>query len=333
MNESFTLREIQPADSAALAELVAASDGAMTTQFVHDAYATITQGAGVRTVGVVAERAGYAGFVGMGSVRFGAARFNGQRLPFAMLDNLKVLRKFRRQGLGRQLAEWRVRRARAEFGDNGLILTGMLTDNHASRAVAQRWAREFVEPLMGMGTPVRSRPPEPMPGITVREARPEEYAAIAAKQNAFFAAYNGYDSVSDEQMANLLGKSPIGRPVYRFFVAADAAGNLVAGARAWYRGLLKVDRLPTDDLLREISVQGLWHLPGQLRSAQHLWEWLRWLCREDGTTLSITFDPRDPTRNAVALEPGSGHQFAIALAVRGPTLIDRSRPFYGLNRV
>lgn len=333
MNGSFTLREIQPADSAALAELVALSDGGMTTHFVHDAFTTITQGAGVRTVGVVAERAGYAGLVGMGSVRFGAARFNGQRLPFAMLDNLKVRPEFRRQGLGRQLAEWRVRRARAEFGDDGLIVTGMLPHNHASRAVAQGWAREFVEPMTGLGAPMRSRPPEAIPGTTVREARPDEYAALAASQNAFFAAYNGYDPVSDEQMARLVGKSPIDRPLYRFFVAVDAAGNLLAGARAWYRGLLKVDRLPTDDVLREVSVQGLWHLPGQLRSAQHLWEWLRWLCRDDGTTLSITFDPRDPTRDAVTLEPGHELQFNIALALRGPTPIDRSRLFYGLNRV
>ncbi len=349
-NSPFMLREMQPSDSPALESLIGVSDGMLSTHFLHDAYKVITEGTEFRTVGVVAEHPDYPGLVGMGTVRFGAAQFNGRRVPFAMLDNLKVREAFRRQGLGRQLAEWRVGRACAEFGDDGLIMTGMVTDNHASRGVARRWCREFVEPMKVAIMPVRSLPPKPISGITVREARPEEYAELAARQNAFYEDYNGYDPAEPEQMAQLLDRSPIGRPLYRFFVAVDAANNLLAGARVWFRGLLKVDKvqhpplplrlmnrafrlLPPDFVVRDINVQGLWYLPGQLRTARYLWECMRWLCRDEGTTIAIAFDPRDPARGAVALKPWHQPRIEVALALRGPAPIDRSRLFYPLGRV
>jgi hypothetical protein len=86
-------------------------------------------------------------------------------------------------------------------------------------------------------------------------------------------------------------------------------------------------------VLRDISVTGLWYLPGRLQAAQHLWESLRWLCREHGTTLAIGFDPRDPARQAVKLKPWHQPRPQIALAFHGPAPIDRGRLLYGLGRV
>lgn len=349
-SSQFTLREIQPGDSAAVASLVAEPDGMLTTHFLHDPFTTITQGNEFRTIGVVAEHPNYDGIVGMGTMRRGFTHFNGQRLPFAMLDSLKVRREFRGQGLGRLLAEWRVARARDEWGDDGVIMTGMLRDNRASRAVARHWYREVIEPFPVVMVPVRTQAPHLLPGLTVREAQAEEYDEIAARQNAFYQEYNGYDPINGEQIARLASASPFGQPVYRFFVAVDAGGTPVAGARVWYRGLLKVDKLerlplplkvmnkamrmlPRDGVLREISVQGLWHLPNHFGSAQYLWQWMRWLCRHDGTSLGIKFDQRDSTRKVVGLKPWHQPRIAIALALYGPALLDRSRLFYGLNRV
>ncbi|GIK37777.1 MAG: hypothetical protein BroJett011_16100 [Chloroflexota bacterium] len=349
-SSKFALREMQPADSRAVADLTAVSDGLLTTQFLIDAYLAITEGSEHRTVGVVAECEGYDGLAGMGTVRFGLGQFNGRLLPLAGLDNLKVREDFRGQGLGRQLAEWRVKRARAEFGGDGVILTGMLKDNHSSRAVAKKWCREFVEPFHVALAPVRTRPPTAMAGITVREAKPEEYAEFAAQQNAFYQEYNGYGPIDGKQMVELVSKSPLNQPVYHFFVAVDAANNLLAGARAWYRGAYKVDiitkpplplrlvngilhLLPSDYVIRDISVQGLWYRPDQLPAAQHLWEMMRWLCREKGTTLAIAFDPRDPARKVVQLKPWHQPRPEIALALHGPTPIDRSRLLYVLGRV
>lgn len=346
----FTLREMQPADSEAVADLTGVSDDLLTTRFLIDAYVAITQGAEYHTIGVVAEGEGYDGLVGMGTVRLGLGQFNGPLLPLACLDNLKVREEFRGQGLGRQLAEWRVSRARAEFGGDGLIMTGMLKDNHSSRAVAKKWCREFIEPFHVALSPVRPRPPAKMAGITVREAQPEEYGEFATQQNAFYREYNGYAPADADQMADLVRKSPLSRPLYRFFVAVDAANNLLAGARAWYRGACKIDvvtkpplplrlmngifhLLPSDYVVRDIAVQGLWYRPDQLPAAQYLWEMMRWLCRKDGTTLAIAFDPRDPARKVVQLKPWHQPRPEIALALHGPAPIDRSRLFYGLGRV
>jgi predicted N-acetyltransferase YhbS len=346
----FTVREMQPADSRAVADLTAVSDGLLTTHFLIDAYLTITEGSEHRTVGVVAESEGYDGLVGMGTVRFGLGQFNGQLLPLAGLDNLKVREEFRGQGLGRQLAEWRVKRARAEFGGDGVIITGMLKDNYSSRAVARKWCREFVEPFHVALAPVRAGPPRVMAGITVREAEPAEYDEFAAQQNAFYQEYNGYGPVDGNQMVKLVSKSPLNRPLYHFFVAVDAAHNLLAGARAWYRGALKVDvvtnpplplrlmngifhLLPSDYVLRDIAVQGLWYRPDQLPAAQYLWEMMRWLCREEGTTLATGFDLRDPARKAVQLKPWHQPRPEITLALHGPAPIDRSRLLYVLGRV
>jgi predicted N-acetyltransferase YhbS len=347
---NFTFREMQPADSRAVADLTGVSDGLLTTQFLMDAFLVLTEGSEHRTVGVVAEAEGYEGLVGMGTVRFGTALFNGRLLPFAGLDNLKVRQEFRGQGLGRQLAQWRVQRARAEFGGDGVIITGMLKDNHSSRAVASKWCREFVEPFQIALAPVRARPPQAMVGITVRDAEAEEYDEFAARQNAFYQEYNGYSPADANQMADLVRKSPLNRPVYHFFVAVDAANNLLAGARAWVRGAGKVDvitkpplplrlmngifhLLPADYVLRDIAVQGLWYRPDQLQAAQYLWEMMRWLCRENGTTLTIGFDPRDPARKAVQLKPWHQPRPEIALALDGPAPIDRSRLLYLLGRV
>jgi GNAT superfamily N-acetyltransferase len=81
----------------------------------------------------------------MGTVRFNKVQFNGDILPLAFLDGLKVQPEFRGNGLGYQIASWRIQKARDEFGENGVIGTGMLHDNHASHAVAAKWCREFAE--------------------------------------------------------------------------------------------------------------------------------------------------------------------------------------------
>jgi hypothetical protein len=133
-------------------------------------------------------------------------------------------------------------------------------------------------------------------------------------------------------------------------VAHDASGKLLAGARAWFRGLLKVDKInnpplplrlansilrliPSDYVIRDISVNGFWYEPDKLHVAQDLWEVMRWQCRTYGTTLAISFDPRDPARNAVKLKPWHQPRPKVVVTIQGPTPIDRNRLLYNLGRV
>jgi hypothetical protein len=124
-----------------------------------------------------------------------------------------------------------------------VLFSGTTTDNQASRATLKKWGPEFIEPIHVAIMPVRHRPPQTIPGITVREAEAAEYEEFAAKQNAFYQNYNAYPPTDAGVMARLAGMTPGGQRVYRFFVAHDASGKLLAGARAWFRGLLKVDKI------------------------------------------------------------------------------------------
>jgi predicted N-acetyltransferase YhbS len=351
VNPKFTLRSLQPSDSPAVTKLITEFDDDLTTRFQVDPYQAITFGTEYRTVGVVVEYAGVDGLVGMGTVRFGETQFNGQILPFAFLDGLKVRKDFRGQGLGYEIARWRVQRAREAYGDQCVIATGMLYNNYASHAVASKWCREFAETaLHTLLLPTRTRPPKSFSGLTVREINPHEYEEFANKQNAFYKDYNLYPPRDENSIVNACNVSVEGKKPYRFFAAIDKQGNLVAGAHTWARGVLKSDTvnqiptplrimndilhiLPNDFIIRDINVHGLWYQSGRLDVAKFLWETIRWACREQGTTIAAGFDPRDPARHAVTLRPWHQPRPQITLAIHGPSPMDRDKLLFGIGRV
>ena len=347
----FTLRELQPTDSLALSKLLTEFDGDMTTRFLADPYDAIIHGTENRTRGVVVETAGYDGLVGMGTVRFSNIQFNDMLLPLAFLDGLKVQKEFRGNGLGYQIASWRIQKAREEFGDHGVIGTGMLYDNHASHAVAAKWCREFAESAFEVRfVSTLKNKPRTLSGVTVREIEPDEYEEFTDKQNSFFSEYNLYAPSNPDSIVHALSVSVEGRKPYRYLAAVDAQGNLLAGAQSWARGLLKSDTindpprplrilnkvlhlLPPDFTLRDVSVSGIWYEPGQMKVAQFLWEMLRWACRDQGTILAAGFDIRDPSMNVVTLKPWNQPRPKITFAIHGPTTMDRDRLLFISGRV
>ena len=349
--QSFTLRELQPSDSPALIKLITEFDDDLTTRFLVDPYQAIVSGTENRTRGVVVECAGYDGLVGMGTVRFSTVQFNDEILPLAFLDGLKVQKEFRGKGLGYQIASWRIQKAREEYGDRCVIGTGMLHDNHASHAVATKWCREFAESAVDVRfVPTLSRRPKSLAGVEVREIAPREYEEFAHKQNAFYRQYNLYPPGSPNSIADALSVSVEGKKPYRYFVAIDAYGNLLAGAQTWARGLLKSDTinkvppvlgllnrvvhlLPSDLTLRDIAVSGLWYESGQINIAHFLWEMMRWMCRDQGTILTAAFDSRDPAMNVVRLKPWHQPRPKITLALHGPTPIHRDQLLFAKGRV
>lgn len=351
VSSRFSLRELQPSDSSALIKLITEFDDDLTTRFQVDPYQAITFGTEYRTAGVAVECAGVDGFVGMGTVRFGRTQFNGEGLPFAFLDGLKVHKDFRGQGLGYQIASWRIQKAREAFGEECVIATGMLSTNHASHAVAAKWCREFAESALNtLLLPTRTRPPQSLPGIRVREIDPNEYEEFASKQNAFYKNYNLYPPRDGNSIVSAQNVSVDGKKPYRFFAAIDKKGDLLAGAQTWARGVLKSDTvnhippplrimnsilhiLPANFIIRDINLHGLWYQSGQLDVAKFLWETIRWACRDQGTTIAAGFDPRDPARQAVTLRPWHQPRPQITFAIHGPSPMDRDRLLFGIGRV
>jgi len=351
LDQQFNLRALQPSDGPGLTKLITEFDGDMTTRFQVDPYEGIVSGTEFQTAGVVVESADYEGLVGMGTVRFGQTQFNGDVFPFAFLDGLKVHKDFRGNGLGHEIAGWRIKQAREAYGDQCVIGTGMLYDNYASHAVAAKWCREFAESALNiLIMPTRTHPPRPAEGIEVREIEEHEYEEFAARQNAFYKNYNLYTPSDPHSIAKALGITVESRKPYRFYAAIDRNGNLVGGAQTWARGLLKADMinhppqalrlmnsllhlLPSDFVIRDISVSGLWYEPGQLNAAQFLWEAMRWECKDQGNTMAAGFDPRDPARSAVSLKPWHQPRPQITLAIHGRAPIDRSKLIFSIGRV
>lgn len=351
VTDNFSLRELHRSDSAALAKLITEFDGDLTTRFQVDPYAAIVSGTEFETTGVVVESPDFDGLIGMGTVRFGNAQFNGQVIPFAFLDGLKVKEDFRGLGLGYQIAEWRVQKARERLGENCLIATGMLYDNYASHGVASKWCNVFLEAASDvLIVPTRSNHPNPISGIDVREMDADEHEEFATRQNAYYRHHNLYPPSTPDSIAHALDVEVEGRKPYRYFVAVDAGGNLLAGAQTWARGILKSDTvndlpatmrmmnkilhlLPPDFVIRDTAVNGLWYDAGQFQAARHLWEMMRWLCRDQGTTLVAGFDSRDSTARVVNVKPWNQPRPRITIAIHTPSEIDRKRLVFNPGRV
>jgi len=350
-NNNFSLRIMQPSDSEAVNRLVSNFDGDMVTQFQVDSYDAIISGTKYRTIGVVVENAGYDGLVGMGTMRFSTIQFNGELLPLAFLDGLKVHPDFRRQGLGYKIANWRVQQARELYGDQCVIGTGMEVSNHASRAVAQKWCREFIELAFEIKIrQARERPPKPIEGITVREIELNEYEEFAARYNLSYKDYNLYEPSTAASIKSALDITVGDRKPYRCYAAVDLQGNLLAGAETWARGILKSDILidppaplrilnnfihliPKDFKIRDVAVNGIWYQPDKIHAAKFLWESIRWLCRDQGNSFIIGFDPKDPVQKVVQLKPWHQPRPKIRLALHGPAPIDREKNLFGTGRV
>jgi hypothetical protein len=91
--------------------------------------------------------------------------------------------------------------------------------------------------------------------------------------------------------------------------------------------------LPPDFTIRDISVNGLWYEPGKFSAAQYLWEMMRWLCRDQGTTLVAGFDSRDKTVQVVNAKPWHQPRPKITFAIHAPTEIDRKKLIFNPGRV
>ena len=350
-NHKFNLRALQPSDSPALVKLISDFDGDMVTQFQVDAYDALIFGTENRTVGVGVECAGVEGLVGLGTVRFSQVQFNDETLPLAFLDGLKVHKDFRGQGLGYRIASWRIQQAREAFGDRCVIATGLLRSNATSRGVARKWCREFIDAAyQPLFFPVRASPPKPLDGVCVREIKPGEDTEFVQKQNAYYHNYNLFPPGDAHSIARALDVTADGQKPYRFFAAVDARGSLLAGAQIWCRGLLESDRflnlpppmrllnkvahiLPSDFILRDAAVIGLWYEQGQPKTSLFLWESLRWELKDQATTLAIALDPLDPLRQVVPPKPLLMPRIEITVALHGPAPIDREKLLFGYGRV
>ncbi len=336
----FELREMQPADGPAI-KLLMENDPetpglSLTTHFLVDPYQAWTA-LKPDLAGVVAEVPGVEGLVGAATIAFEPVQYAGQMLPGAFLENLKVRHDYRGKGLGTQLAQWRLNKARERFGEQIVIMTGTTSDNHASLATMKKWANQFLGPLTMTPIPPRKQPPKPLAGITVRPAQVEDFEEISTRSNQFYADCSLYAPLSPEMLDTLLRQA---HDVYHYRVVVDAAGNILAGIILSERSRLMVDEvhnvplplrlanmilhmLPQDHILRQMECAQLWFdQPGY---ARYLWESIRWEFRDRATSFQLSVDPRGPLHQIIPLKPWNQPRIKIVIAVRGPVLLDENK--------
>jgi GNAT superfamily N-acetyltransferase len=340
MSTSFTLREMQPSDGPALRALMEndppSTGMSVTTRFLVDPYQA-WKALKPSLIGVVAEASD--GLVGTATIAFDDMQFDGRVLPSGFLENLKVHHAYRGQGLGTQLAQWRIDAARTRYGDDCVIVTGTTSDNVPSLATMKKWAKQFIGPLMIVPRPQRSHAPKPLSGVTIRPVEARDYAEIVDKSNRFFADYNLYTPLSAAKFDGLLN-TDTPHKVYQYRVAVDAGGNLLAGALISERARLMVDdfhnvptplalanrllhMLPSDGVLRLSEVGSFWF--DKLEAAQHLWEHIRWEFREHSNSFSSGYDPRSALGEVFQVKPWHMPKIQIRLALTGPTLMSEDR--------
>ena len=309
---NLIIRPLKPSDGSALIQLFESSPDngrfSINACYQIDPYQAI-HALHADTVGVVAETE--EGLTGVGLVKFGDCCVGGQKRPYAWLHSLLVHPNHRNKGIATRLAQERIALARERVGQNGLVLASIQEKNAVSHSVAQKWSQQQVGTLQSVLTRVCTRPPAPLPSLTVRLARPDEYDQIAVGLNRFYQDYDLYDPQTAESLATWLNETPFDDPLRHYFIVVNEDGKLVAGlavTRQCQLMAMQVERLPLplallnkvvkmvpeDGILRQLAVSKIWFVPGQLKAAQHLWEIVRWQCREWGSHLTCFYDPRSP---------------------------------------
>jgi GNAT superfamily N-acetyltransferase len=348
LQDSFTLRPVEPGDGPAIGQLSAQTPDtgivSFASQYHYDPYA-ILMALHPHTIGVVAQVQHQQGIVGLGLVSFGECRFEQQQRRFGYLNTLNVHPDFRRQGIAKALANWRFEKAQAEVGEDGVIYASIQTGNTGSRRTAARWATQTLESCTKVcAIPMRTKAPTPLSGVEVRPAQAAELEQIAAKQNAFYAGHNFYSPRTAADLASWRARAVQGQALGDYYVTVDQRGNVLASMGIVQLGKFVSNRVvkmpfalrvanrllkavPADDVMRRIQVEQFWYAPDQVAAGRYLWESVRWHWRDRGTTLVAFYDPRSPVAEAIVLPrlaPTTGGALVLKSAVQART----ERPVY-----
>jgi GNAT superfamily N-acetyltransferase len=337
---------MEPADGPAVGALLAAEAAttsvAMTTRYQHDVFASlVAQHADV--IGVVATAPGYEGLVGMATAFIDEVQVEGQLLPRAMLENLKVRHDVRRMGLGRQLAAWRIEEARRRFNGPGVIMAGVEATNAASLATAGKWASQVLGPLRIVIGPTTRDGPN-LRSARVRDIEDADVEAVVAGSNTFHAGTNLYPWLTVDSLKAMLAPMAPGGRARTYRVAASPDGSILAGAVVMQRYDLMVDHIdrlpaplalmnkvlslvPPDGVIRSLEVGLPWYAPGQLEAGRRLWEQIRHEWRGKATHVGAVIDPKSEAAAMCRVSPLTpGPRLKLMVPVDSPVPLSASKP-------
>lgn len=345
------LRAMQADDSEAFVALAAAVPDGGLVQFARRylvaPYPYYFERPG-RAVAVVASHSNYDGLVGAGLVNLAELHLDGALHTVAYLSSLLVHPNYRRQGIATKLAQWRINWAQQQAGLDVCIMANIQRGNAGSLANARKWATQFIDNTTVAPLATLSRPPRRRTTCDVRSAGPDDLAAFAKGANQFYADHNFYEPLSADALAAWQAQHQHGnQPSNHLLVATNQQGRLVAGMRlresgahyqlqlvhkpAWMDAVNVVLRvLPSDGVLRQLELSGLWYAPGCEDAAHDLVQQTRYDWREQGNLLPFYYDSRGPL-GTVAQVPFWLPTTSATAAIRAPFTLDETKlthPYY-----
>jgi predicted N-acetyltransferase YhbS len=323
MPSGIFLRPLKEQDGPALAGLsYSAADGGLihyAANYQIDAYKAI-QALHGDVEGVAACAHDSSRLVGVGLVRLGKCQFEGAIYPFAMLGNLIVHPDYRGQGLAAQLVQWQVEKAHERCGEEMVIVTNFQVGNRISHKIYNRWLEHFAHPMLYL--PLRTAPSVPpnLRGVSTGPLSENEYEAFAECHNMFYADTNFFQPLTGDDLIQLCLRTPLKSPIRHAYAAVNSSGQLLAGLvvmeeyrlkQMEIRGLPKslevinnvLGVIPKDGMVRELYLDHIWYMPGQIQAARQLIDTVRWIWSNRATTTAVMFDPTGPLRKVFSTYP------------------------------
>ena len=343
----FTLRPMADTDGPAIDALLRTeaptTATALTTHYRHDVYLSLLA-QHPTFYGVVAETPAVPGLAGMATAFGDELEVGGDLVPAIVLENLKVHHEVRRQGLGRQLAEWRIAEGRGRFGTNAIVTTGIDSTNEASIATARRWATQVLGPVHVVIARTTRTPPA-AGGLRVRPIEDDDLEAVVDGVNAFYTGVELFPRQTPERLSAVIAPTALGVPIRRYRVVEAPDGSLVAGACVTERFVLMEEHierlpraleiltkvlplLPPDRVLRAAEVSLAWHVPGRADAGRMLWESIRHEWSDRATHIGGNADPRGPLAKLFRPDRMPGPRIRVVAPVQSKVAVDESRPVY-----
>jgi GNAT superfamily N-acetyltransferase len=279
--------------------------------------------------------------VGAGRVSYATVQYEGAVRPAALLSSLMVHPRHRRRGIGTALTQHRLAAAHERLGPDGLIVANVPRGNAASLATTAQWQTALSRPFAT--ATARLAPSARLPGgpWTVRPASVDDLDEVADRLGRFWSPATFHRPRSADDLRPWISEPSADAP-RAYLVSVDDAGHILAGLGVTYLyrywGLRVVSLplwmrlanravhvIPSDQVIRQVDVDLVFHDPDDLGPAQHLWETVKQQWVREASTLSISFDTAGPL-SPLAQAVGIRHGTMLQVAVRADRTLDPSRP-------
>jgi len=344
---NFTVRPMAPTDGPAIdilmREEAQTTAIALTTHYQHDVYQSLVA-QHPTLFGVVATAPGAEGLVGVATAFIEDVNAGSRTYPCAHLENLKVRRDVRRQGLGSRLADWRIQEARRRFGGEGIVATGIEVSNAASLATARRWCTQVLGPVRVVIARTLAKPPATR-GILVRPLETGDVEAVVDAVNVFYENFELFPRQTPDGFVASLAPTSLGETIRSYRVAVAMDGTILAGALVTERFKLMTDHIdriprpmamlsrivplfPPDRVIRTIEPSLVWHAPGRLDAGRLLWDAIRFEWRDRATHVAGQADPRGPLIEVFHVGRTMIPRVELMIPVQSPVPLDENRPVY-----